>query len=581
MIPNRFHFVFGLRKQVQPFHLAHYLCLESCRQVNRPEAIHFYYHHEPYGPYWDLIRPHLDLVRVAPDPMVASFTYRDAAIRPFRYAHHADFIRLEQLVASGGIYADIDTIFVRPLRPDLFQRPFVMGRESAVWNPKVRQYAHSLCNAFMMSQPGAPFGRAWLDQMRAAFDGTWSNHSTLLPQRLSERHPDWIHIEPHSSFFHYPASPSGLSLLFDDNQPIPPQVLSIHLWAHLWWNRRRTDFSTFHEGLITERFIRDADTVFSSAARPYLPPAAIRSGTPSRQFFSSWTAAAAADRWQQTASDTRALAGLVAIPLIRRVSPGFGRLHLARAHWTYRRAQRRFDLLCNPFEKSILRWVIQWDEYGIFGENFCADSVIVDVGAHVGSFSFACHALKSRNIHAFEPFPANFRRLTHHLSGLPGISCYQQAVFRSDRPVPNLVHSGPLFSNTGGGNVMFHGRSYNSDTAECSTSISSAATVVPTIALDDILERLPRVDLLKVDCEGSEFPILLTSRLLRRVDRIVGEYHEVTPAEMHMLAPEARLEGVDAFTIEVMAAGLKRAGFAPEFRSTVPGRGFFQAARID
>jgi hypothetical protein len=44
VIPNQFHFVFGLRKQREPFHLAHYLCLESCRCVNQPESIRFYYH---------------------------------------------------------------------------------------------------------------------------------------------------------------------------------------------------------------------------------------------------------------------------------------------------------------------------------------------------------------------------------------------------------------------------------------------------------------------------------------------------------------------------------------------------------
>jgi hypothetical protein len=41
VIPNQFHFIFGLRKQREPFHLAHYLCLESCRRVNQPESIRF------------------------------------------------------------------------------------------------------------------------------------------------------------------------------------------------------------------------------------------------------------------------------------------------------------------------------------------------------------------------------------------------------------------------------------------------------------------------------------------------------------------------------------------------------------
>ena len=46
-MPRIFHFVFGLREQNEPFHLAHYLCLESCRHVNQPQAIWFHYANEP------------------------------------------------------------------------------------------------------------------------------------------------------------------------------------------------------------------------------------------------------------------------------------------------------------------------------------------------------------------------------------------------------------------------------------------------------------------------------------------------------------------------------------------------------
>src|SRR5262245_1997343 len=52
-IPRLFHFVFGLREQREPFHLVFYLCLASCRAVARPERMYFYYHHEPWGRYWE------------------------------------------------------------------------------------------------------------------------------------------------------------------------------------------------------------------------------------------------------------------------------------------------------------------------------------------------------------------------------------------------------------------------------------------------------------------------------------------------------------------------------------------------
>lgn len=42
-VPSRFHFVFGFKLKSEPFHVVFCLCLESCRRINRPEAIHFHY----------------------------------------------------------------------------------------------------------------------------------------------------------------------------------------------------------------------------------------------------------------------------------------------------------------------------------------------------------------------------------------------------------------------------------------------------------------------------------------------------------------------------------------------------------
>jgi hypothetical protein len=278
-IPNQFHFVFGLREQTEPFHLVYYLCLASCLQVNRPEAVFFYYHHEPYGRYWDLVKDRLRLVRVEPAPVVARHRYRDRYVARFRYAHHSDFIRLEQVVRHGGIYADIDTIFVRPFPPELHDHAFVLGCEDDVWDESLGARRPSLCNAVIMSRPGAEFGRRWLAAMEAAFDGSWSAHSTGLPFRLSQDHPRLIHVEPSRTFYKHMWTPAGLRMLLEDCDPDSDGVVSMHLWAHLWWDRRRRDFSRFHAGRLTEDYIRTVDTTYTLAARPYLPePSPVRRG---------------------------------------------------------------------------------------------------------------------------------------------------------------------------------------------------------------------------------------------------------------------------------------------------------------
>ena len=271
-IPHLFHFVFGLKKQTEPFHLVYYLCLESCYQVNQPEKIFFYYHHMPYGPYWDRIKDRLTLEKVDLSPTVSRFRYgfRNRWARRYSYAHHSDFIRLEKLIDRGGVYADIDTIFVNKIPEALYAKSFVLGREADIEDQKTKRILPSLCNAFMMAERGAEFGKLWLERMEESFDGSWSSHSTLLPQRLSEEYPDLIHIEPERSFYKHMWTREDLHSLFEGCDTDFTDVISIHLWSHLWWSKRRKDFSEFHAGLITEENIRTIRTTYNVLARRFL-----------------------------------------------------------------------------------------------------------------------------------------------------------------------------------------------------------------------------------------------------------------------------------------------------------------------
>ena len=270
-IPHIFHFVFGLKPQTEPFHLAFYLCIESCFRVNHPEEIFLYYHHEPYGRYWDLARRRVTIIKVPLDPFVSGYNYADRGIAPYRYAHHSDFVRLQRLLERGGVYADLDTIFVNPFPAGLMEQHFVLGREDDVVTSASDQPQRSLCNALIMAEPRAEFGQVWLDEMRRSFDRSWSNHSTLLPERLSHQNPDLIHIEDSTTFYKHPSTPEGIRTMLESLDPDYSGIVSMHLWSHLWWSRWRRDFSTFHAGRLTERYIAAVDTTYNLIARRYLP----------------------------------------------------------------------------------------------------------------------------------------------------------------------------------------------------------------------------------------------------------------------------------------------------------------------
>ncbi len=135
--------------------------LQSCLEVNRPEAIHFHFRNEPYGPLWERILPHLTLHRLGKKPRDYD-TSRYAETAEGRliahlglgYAHEADFVRLDALIEHGGVYADMDTLFVRRYPDAWFRHEFLVGEEPGVRGDD-GLIKPSLCNAVMFAHRGA------------------------------------------------------------------------------------------------------------------------------------------------------------------------------------------------------------------------------------------------------------------------------------------------------------------------------------------------------------------------------------------------------------------------------------------
>lgn len=575
VIPNQFIFVYGLHPDNEPLHLIHYLCMRSCIQINQPDRVMLCSPEEPEGHYWELLRSEVEWVRVDPVPLVDKMAYADSGINPYRYAHHSDFIRLEQLLAQGGVYADLDTLFINPLPAELFNKPFVLGRERDIADPHTGEAMHSLCNAVIMSVPNGAFCRRWYDAMAEAFDGTWSNHSTLLPQHLAQQYPDEIHIEAECSFYHFPPTAKGISQLFDGRVSLPEDAYSMHLWAHLWWSDLRVDFSAFDASRITEEYVRTMDTTYTLAARPFLPA---RSSFALLHKIGTKLATGihtARHRIARRFQEVR-----YGLKLLRQ--QGSDATHaraLIQRQLIFHSACRILDIT-DGSEEAILENVILADEYGLITRQFDTEDVIIDVGAHLGAFSRLCYELGSRNVYAYETDPVNFQRLQQHIGDLDGIHLAELALFRSDIDSDHhsLVYSGPAGVNSGGGNVIFRGLLF-SFLNQQAWSLPGQATSVETLALDEVLRKFDRVTLLKLDCEGSEFPILLTSQELHRVDEIVGEFHEVSSELMSELDPAARVGKLRSYNAGLLAVKLKAAGFNVSITKMAKHMGYFHAIR--
>jgi FkbM family methyltransferase len=180
-----------------------------------------------------------------------------------------------------------------------------------------------------------------------------------------------------------------------------------------------------------------------------------------------------------------------------------GTIRGARERRTFKDAQVRSD----SSDREVLESVALWNEYHL-PPTLRGRDVILDIGAHIGSFTRACHDRGSRNIHAFEPHPENFHLLESNVGRLPGVHLHRAAMLgrRSHAKVgPCPMAQGK--QNTGGAIVQ------------------ESADGVPAYAIDEILKGLGYVTLLKLDCEGSEWSILAALTEWQRLGAICGEYH--------------------------------------------------------
>lgn len=160
----------------------------------------------------------------------------------------------------------------------------------------------------------------------------------------------------------------------------------------------------------------------------------------------------------------------------------------------------------DPF---IYNEIFESNYYKILPEEI-QDRVVIDIGANVGMFSLRCHELGAKEIYAVEAQPTIFKKLLKEYT-LP---------YETIRPLNFAVHSdfGQIVHIPNQGGL---------------SKISDTGEPVTTITLEKLLvdNRIQNNNLvLKLDCEGSEFDILLFSRsdVIQRFDIIYMELHANT-----------------------------------------------------
>ena len=173
----------------------------------------------------------------------------------------------------------------------------------------------------------------------------------------------------------------------------------------------------------------------------------------------------------------------------------------------------------------IVRDIAEQDSYRL-AELATPGGVAVDVGAHIGVFS---RAFKKRHpaarVVAVECCPENITALRRNVgdfaSIVPAALTYEREVALLNAVYPGCV-------STGGSTVI---------SREELNAIQASQGLAPgywldgrtlaTVTLEQVMaeQQLDHIDVLKLDCEGSEFSILENTSSLDCIGAIVGEYH--------------------------------------------------------
>ncbi len=177
--------------------------------------------------------------------------------------------------------------------------------------------------------------------------------------------------------------------------------------------------------------------------------------------------------------------------------------------------------VCDIIESLALKAIyneLRDGHYDFSNIDFKKGDIVVDIGAHVGVISmYLAKKYPDITVYSYEPFPDNFSNLYYNvrdLNNLTNIKTFPKAVTSDGRRL-NMICN--VKDNTGGATSNLKDMNL----------FGHKTVTIDSVTLDSILEdnNIEKCKLLKIDCEGSEHEILYTSKLLNRIEYLVGEFH--------------------------------------------------------
>lgn len=200
-----------------------------------------------------------------------------------------------------------------------------------------------------------------------------------------------------------------------------------------------------------------------------------------------------------------------------------------------KRYHRSLTFITKP---NAIKFQVPESLYQVFKEIFMADvyhintltkkiptnSTIIDIGANAGFFDILILSkLSNATIYAYEPLESNVTLLQETINTNRNISkkisIYQKGVTGAALPFLEL-----FAEDTTDNSVV-------ASTFANFNKLNTKKIIVPCITLTEIINdcKTEKIDLLKLDCEGSEYDILYNtpSTLLQKINFLSIEVHDL------------------------------------------------------
>lgn len=207
--------------------------------------------------------------------------------------------------------------------------------------------------------------------------------------------------------------------------------------------------------------------------------------------------------------------------LINKINESLGKYWLPLTYYKdqnekevlYKIGKAKFKIRVNTQDKFVVWEIFKFREY--FDKDFEIESkdCVVDIGANIGAFSiYAAQKATRGKVYAYEPINGNYQQINKNkkLNNLKNLFVFKKAVSNKKGFIKLKISD-----TNSGGHSMYD-------------AIYSREEKVRSISLTEIVESLGKIDFLKIDTEGSEYNIILSTspKILRKIKKISLEYHD-------------------------------------------------------